>query len=66
MNHATESKENSSNTTSPPADGVDLIKDALIKAGKNEEEISSVTTVDAAQTAVDQGRGKPGVLQQAL
>lgn len=66
MNHATESKETSSNTTSPPADGVDLIKDALIKAGKNEEEISSVTTVDAAQTAVDQGRGKPGVLQQAL
>ncbi|NJL73565.1 MAG: hypothetical protein HC888_19600, partial [Candidatus Competibacteraceae bacterium] len=66
MKHATESKETSSNTNSPPAEGVDLIKDALIKAGKSDDEISSVTTVDAAQTAVDQGRGKPGVLQQAL
>lgn len=45
---------------------VDLLKEALEKAGKGTEEIDSVRTVDAAQVAADSGRSRKGVMQEAI
>lgn len=45
---------------------VDLITDALEKAGKGADEIESVMTVDAAQVAADSERSLRGVVQEAL
>ena len=44
----------------------DLIKDALEKAGKSQEEIDIVSQLDKAQDKADEHRLKTGVLQTAL
>lgn len=54
------------NNDKPPVADIDLINDALVKAGKSAEEIANVGTIDAAQVAADAERAKLGVLQQAL
>ncbi|HEY9787369.1 MAG TPA: acyl-CoA dehydrogenase family protein [Candidatus Obscuribacterales bacterium] len=48
------------------ASNVDLITDALSKAGKSAEEIASVSAVDRAQTEADSLRQTRGALQEAL
>ncbi|MBS2009610.1 MAG: acyl-CoA/acyl-ACP dehydrogenase [Cyanobacteria bacterium SZAS TMP-1] len=67
MNAKSQNDETVNQSPSPPAGGdIDLVNDALVKAGKGQEEIDSVGTIDIAQIAADSGRARTGVLQQAL
>lgn len=53
-------------TPENPEHDIDLIADALAKAGKGTEEIDAVGTIDRAQVDADSGRARMGVMQTAL
>lgn len=57
------SSKKTENTEQPV---VDIIGDSLARAGKKQDEIEAVGTIDRAQTAADSERLKSGIMQEAL